>query len=117
MGVKQGSIGKYNVIRLYFIIFSYISQRAGCGRQKTALPRGGGRSGLEERGRKRIYFFFLQLFLAQAFLAGLMIVLNVEDGLKASVEEAGMGISSPVCGLRPVRAARVFISKVPKPTS
>lgn len=62
-------------------------------------------------------YFFLQVFLAHFFLAGLMTVLKEEDGLKESVEEAGMVITSLVWGLRPERSGRVFISKVPKPMS
>ncbi len=40
---------------------------------------------------------------------------NCLPGLKAGVTDAGISISSPVCGLRPLRAARLRVSKVPKP--
>lgn len=38
-------------------------------------------------------------------------------GLKAGTSVAGIVISLPVCGLRPLRAARWRTSKVPKPTN
>jgi len=43
--------------------------------------------------------------------------LNALPGLKAGALEAGISMVAPVAGFLPVRAARSFTSKVPKPTS
>ncbi len=40
---------------------------------------------------------------------------NALPGLNAGTLLAGISISSPVCGLRPLRAARSRTSKLPKP--
>lgn len=41
--------------------------------------------------------------------------LSALPGLKAGTLEAAISISLPVCGLRPLRAARSRTSKLPKP--
>ena len=43
--------------------------------------------------------------------------LRALPGLNAGTLLAGISISSPVCGLRPLRAARSRTSKLPKPIS
>ncbi len=45
----------------------------------------------------------------------LMASFKALPGLKAGIFDAAISISSPVCGLRPLRAARVRTSKLPKP--
>lgn len=43
--------------------------------------------------------------------------LSALPGLKAGTLLAGISISAPVCGLRPLRAERSRTSKLPKPIS
>src|SRR5688572_17342298 len=56
------------------------------------------------RGQGSAYFFF-----------GLMAAFSVAPAAKRGVFDAAILMTSPVAGLRPLRAARLVTEKVPKP--
>ena len=63
------------------------------------------------------YTYRFYLYPSAYFLPPFTAALSVAPALNAGTLEAPIFSSSPVLGLRPVRAARLRASKVPKPTN